>query len=301
MSSIIPTVYLIGSASGLAAADAGCGDGPLQLKESPYLSKALHEQGIDYQWEAMLKPVRLTSESVLNVITRHCQDLANTVADVLAKKHFFSVFGGDHSCAIGTWSGAQQALVSKGPLGLIWVDAHMDSHTPETSLTGNIHGMPLACLLGHGDPGLTTISNKTPKILPEHLCLVGIRSFESAEADLLKKLNVRIFYMDEVKRRGLDIVMAEAREIARQGTAGYGVTIDIDSIDPEDAPGTGVPEPDGISALELCHAVRVLAQDKHLIGVEIVEFDPHRDKNHITEQWVAKILATLMTGQIITL
>lgn len=292
-------VYFIGSVSGIAAASTGCGDGPIKLKDSPYFNQALQAEGVDYKWEAMLKPTLVASETKIQVVAKHCQSLAAAVSQVLAKQHFFTVLGGDHSCAVGTWSSVQQALASKGPLGLIWIDAHMDSHTPETSRTGNIHGMPLASLLGYGEAALTKLSNNTPKILPEHLCLIGTRSFESGEAELLKKLKVRIFYMDEIKRRGLEAVMAEARQIVSQGTAGYGVSIDIDSIDPNDAPGTGVAEPGGIAAADLCRAVSLLANDKNLIGAEIVEFDPHRDKNQVTEKWISKFLVALITGKII--
>jgi len=189
-------------------------------------------------------------------------------------------------------------MQQEGSLGFIWIDAHMDSHTPQTTLTGNIHGMPLACLLGFGEQGLINLATPTPKFNPKHICLVGIRSFEPEEEALLKRLNVRIIYMAEVRQRGLADVMAEAIKIATTGTVGYGLSIDIDSIDPADAPGTDVVEPGGLAGEELCQAVQVFAHDKRLIGAEIAEFDPHRDKDQKTEKLIARLVSAITLGNI---
>lgn len=290
------TIYILGSASGAAAPYSGCEDGPKALQKSPFMAD-LSRSGLDLQWVQILKP-ETSSDSKAILVTNHCQNLATLVADQIKKNHFFTVFGGDHSCAIGTWSGAKNALAEKGDLGLIWIDAHMDSHTPETSETGNMHGMPLASLLGHGDPALTELLGPAPKFKPEHVCLIGVRSYESGEAELLKRLNVRVYFMDEVKRRGLNEIMEEALSIVNAGTIGYGVTLDIDSIDPLEAPGTGVSEADGLSAKELCKALNKMVDDKRLIGIEIVEFDPHRDVDHLTEKLVPQFLSAMLVKTI---
>lgn len=287
-------VYLIGSANGFAAADAGCGDGPAVLQKSPYLA-ALSQQGVDLHWQTIIKPDEAdTALPAVDRVAKHCRQLAEAVAKVTAEKNFFTVLGGDHSCAIGTWSGAHSVISKQGDLGLIWIDAHMDSHTFETTTTGNIHGMPLASLLGFGVPQLTQILDKNPKFKPENISLIGVRSYESGEAELLKKLNVRIFFMDEVKQRGLEEVMAEAIAIATKKTVRYGVTLDIDSMDPHDAPGTGVAEPNGLSSKELLHALKQISGDERLLGIEIVEFDPHRDINQRTEKLVPELLAAML-------
>jgi arginase len=283
MSSISKTVYLLGYASGTAAADAGCCDGPLVLEKSPYMA-ALSEAGID---------LHNGSESVLESVTRQCQSLAAAVAEQVKNKHFFTVFGGDHSCAIGTWSGVYSVVGKLGDMGMIWIDAHMDSHTPATSMTGNVHGMPLACLMGHGHPALINILSDKPKLKPEHVCIIGVRSYESGEAELLRDLGVRVFFIEEVQERGLAAVMTEALAIANKGTIGYGLSIDIDSIDPVDAPGTGVSEPNGLSASALCEVLKVVAGDERLLGTEIVEFDPHRDHDQLTEKLVPKLMAAI--------
>jgi arginase len=292
------TVHFIGSASGIAAADAGCWEGPLVLKKSKYLKEAMQAKNISYQWDAMLQPNREAGALFpLREITKHCQLLADNVSKLVREKAFFTVFGGDHSCAIGTWSGVYSEVNKQGDFGLIWIDAHMDSHTPETSETGNIHGMPLACLLGYGHADLIHIHGAAPKLKPQHVCVIGARSYEAGEEELLKRLNIRTYFMDEVKSRGLDAIMVEAIALVNMGTVGYGITIDIDSIDPSEAPGTGVGEPDGLSAKALCNALTYISGDARLIGSEIVEFDPHRDKNDLTEKLSVQLLTAILSGE----
>lgn len=291
-------IYILGYASSLAGPDPLAGDGPLVLQKSPYLF-SLNNKGINLHWHTMIKPEN-NNYSKLENITHYNQILASAISDLMCHEKFFMVLGGDHTCAIGTWSGAFSAIQKKGPLGLIWIDAHMDSHTPETSPSGNYHGMPLACLLGLGEPILTNIMAEGPKIKPEHLCLIGIRSFENAEEELLKKLNVRIYYMEEVSARGLKIIMQEALEIVTKGTAGFGVSLDIDSIDPTDAPATDVSEPGGIRAKELGDALELAAKDSRLLGIEITEFDPHRDIEQKTEKLIPELIMKMTHFDSIT-
>jgi arginase len=285
-------VHLIGYASGVAASQAGCSDGPFALKDSVFLEK-LAADGLKLHWDTIIEPSGDAESPILSTVTNDCTKLAEAVASAIQQKHFFTVIGGDHSCAIGTWSGVYDRVSQDGELGLIWVDAHMDSHTPDTSMTGNIHGMPLACLLGHGNTDLTSILNSAPKVNARNICIIGARSYEPGEEALIKKLNVRVFFMDEINERGLDAVMQEAVQLVTKHTAAFGITIDIDSVDPLDAPGTGVSEPDGIAGSDLCHAVRLLANHPRLIGAEIVEFDPHMDKDKKTEKLVVDLLEAL--------
>ncbi|MFN4284311.1 MAG: arginase family protein, partial [Alphaproteobacteria bacterium] len=162
--------------------------------------------------------------------------------------------------------------------GLIWIDAHMDAHTPATTESGMIHGMPLACLLGHGDASLTSLAGgDRPAVAPENLCLIGTRSFEDGEAKLLARLGVRVIDAAETRRIGFAAALAEARAIASRGTAGYGVSLDIDAFDPGEAPGTGYWEPDGLRPDEVLPALGQLAGDPRRIGLEIAEYNPHKD------------------------
>lgn len=285
------SVYLVGSASGIAAQQTGCEEGPKVLKDSEFLQNAFAALAVQPVWEAMLASSPQTQSS-LERVSGHCKNLAENIARLTREKKFFLVFGGDHSCAIGTWSGAASEI--QGDLGLIWIDAHMDAHTPETTPSGNIHGMPVASLLGLGYPQLTSMLTANAKIKPENLCLIGVRSFEEGEAELLKRLNVRIYYMPEVKERGLDVICQEALAQVTKNTAAFGVTLDLDSIDPLEAPGTGCWEPDGLSAVELCAALTNFSRNPRLVGAEIVEFDPSRDQNQITEKLLAKLVQTLL-------
>lgn len=289
-------VYFVGYASGIAGSDSGSGDGPGALKNSSIIAK-LVQKDLQCHWGDL---IRSTNQEVpiLDRVAQQCTALADAVKYLVTQHRFFVVFGGDHSCAIGTWSGVYDALDSQDELGLIWIDAHMDSHTPETSPTGNIHGMPLASLLGYGDAKLINIMNTKPKLKPENICLIGIRSYEDGEAELLKKLNVRIFFMDEVKERGMEAVMKEALSIVKKDTSCFGVTLDIDAIDPADAPGTGVVESDGIHAEDIYSAIKMLSNEERLIGLEIAEFDPHKDKNHMTEMLISNLVTSITVGKI---
>ena len=283
-------LHLVGCASGVAGADEHSGDGPLVIQQSEFLA-ALKNNHIDVHWEGMVIPeIKIQSQRLDQSIATLCTDLAGYTNKLTEQNKFFTVIGGDHSCAIGTWSGVQEAMKQEGDLGLIWIDAHMDSHTPETSPSGRIHGMPLACLLGYGFETLTSILNESPKIKPQNLCLIGVRSYESGEAELLKRLNVRIFYMEEVLSRGVHAVMQEAIEIVTQNTAAYGLTLDIDALDPVDAPGVDVPEANGIKAADIFREYQNIISDKRLIATEIVEFDPTKDKNKKTEKIVVDLL-----------
>ena len=270
-------MQLIGVASGLGARDHGCADGPQFLREH----KVFQGGTIPVFWKDMLRPDAGISSPVA-ATTELCDRLAYLVQDTFDSGYFPLVVGGDHSCAIGTWSGVRQWLGTRGSLGLIWIDAHMDSHTFDTTPSGALNGMPLACLLGYGEPALTGIVSAESKLLPEHVCLLGVRSFEDAEAALLKKLGVRVISMEEIRKRGVCATLAEAMTVAGSGTAGYGVSLDLDVLDPAHAPGVGSPEPDGLVCGELEQALRLLSNDPAMLAMEIVEYNPYHDRDQLT-------------------
>ena len=207
---------------------------------------------------------------------------------------FVALFGGDHSCAIGSWSGVAKALAPRGRPGLIWIDAHMDSHTPETSPSGALHGMPVAVLLGHGADEYTGIAIPGQKIEPAHLCLVGVRSYEAAERALLERLGVRVFTMNEIHRLGLKQVLRQARAIVAEGTAGFGISIDLDGIDPGDAPGVGSPAVGGIAADELLEALAMFQKDPALVALEVAELNPVMDVAGQTTGLAVEILERII-------
>lgn len=203
------------------------------------------------------------------------------------------VIGGDHSCGIGTWSGAVHAMHAEDHFGLIWIDAHMDSHTYATSPSKALHGMPLAILMDKGDAKLRHIESYGRKIKPEYLVLIGVRSFEDGEHDLLKSNKVRVFYMDEVIERGIQSVFAEALSIVTNGTIGFGISIDLDAFDPVDAPGVGSPAPGGLRFHEVGDYLPTLFSSEHLKCLEIAEFNPELDHKDKTADIVYKILRIL--------
>ena len=283
---------LIGAASGLGARDPRCAQGPHQLLAGGLLAH-LSARGADALWRVTLQPQLRRGKSRDGAIVDFCARLAREVGAVVGAGEFPIVLGGDHSCAIGTWSGAAKALSGRGPLGLVWIDAHMDSHTPSTSPSGMRHGMPLAALLGRGaDPELAR--GAEGPLAPQHLCLVGVRSYESEEAALLSELGVKIFPMTEIEERGIDAVLDDAVRIASTGTAGYGISIDLDALEPGDAPGVGTPVAGGIPAAGLIAALRNFSADRSLLALEVAEYNPHLDRGRKTAAIIEEILAAVL-------
>ncbi|WP_310448155.1 arginase [Thiobacillus sp.] len=273
------SIIVIGAASGAGAPDPATAEGPDALRHY----RVFHDTPLQHvEWDAILRVPRAARDTPLHAVAALSARLAAEVATVLAAGHFPLVVGGDHSCAIGTWSGVHRALAGRGPIGLIWIDAHMDSHTFDTTPSGQIHGMPLACLLGHGESTLTAIEGAEAKLRPEHVCLIGVRSYEAGEAALLQRLGVRVFAMDEIRRRGLLAVFDEALAIVRHGTAGFGVSVDLDALDPDEEPGVGTPAPGGLRRAELAGALSRLRGDPAFVAMEIVEYNPRRDRGHVT-------------------
>ena len=288
------SLSLIAYASGIAANDVGCAEGPLQLKNNS-LEQKLSKHHLPNHWQAILEPRSGDKSDSLQRVVELNTELAAITYDLIHQHKPFAVLGGDHSCAIGTWSGVAAALAQQQEtgLGLIWIDAHMDSHTFETTATGNIHGMPLAALLGYGDTSFTHISIPRSKIDPKQLVLIGTRSFEAAEEKLLQRLGVCIYNMEALEKRGLDTVFAEAIAYVKEKSLGFGVSLDLDAIDPFDAPGVGVPEVGGISGDNLCQVLKQLRHESALLGVEVLEYNPYHDKNQKTERLIQEILLSI--------
>jgi len=284
------TLNVFPYASGIAANRIEVAEGPIILKSSPYI-QALKPH---LTWHDDITPQHLQTQlAALPEVTKMCSKLAELTCHTVQKQQSFITLGGDHSCAIGTWSGVAAAIQSKGPLGLIWFDAHMDSHTPESSHSKNLHGTPLATLLGYGAAELTELISPEAKLKPENTVLVAIRCYESEEQALLESLNIKIFYMDEIKKRGFDSVINDALAIVTKNTAVFGISIDLDGLDPQDAPAVSVSEPDGVSAQELLNQLPTIAKHDKFIGAEIAEFTPSKDIEHKTEKLVVEIIKKL--------
>lgn len=291
-------VRIIGAASGWGARDRRCGAGPETLRQQGLVAY-LRRHGMPASWEITVGSSE-RYESAVAAVEALCVKLSQVTGNIVARGEPFVVLGGDHSCAIGTWSGVSQARRGAGPLGLIWIDAHMDSHLPETSPSGALHGMPLACLLGRGDPRLTAVGKHGPTLLPENVVLIGVRSFEPDEHLLLRQLGVKVFFMEEVRRRGLNEVFHQALERVRDRTAGFGISIDIDAIDPKEAPAVSTPVPGGIAKEELTTLLRQLHGETQLMGLEIVEYNPALDKEYLTARLISELLLSVFAPQRFT-
>ena len=288
----IRNIAVIGAACGYGAQIHGCQDGPDVLQSLGFLDR-LHEVGINYHRDDILHLPEDSYRTPLSSVSTFCEGLAFHVGLTVARGDFPIVLGGDHSCAIGTWSGVKSALPEQGRLGLIWIDAHMDSHTYATTPSSAIHGMPLACLLGHGDELLTRIATPLPKLFPENICLVGTRSFEEGEAKLLRQLGVRIFSMEEIMRRGMEAVWNEALAIVQNQTAGFGISLDLDVLEPSEESGVGSPEPGGVLKNILVEMLHSLKTNPNFLAMEIVEYNPYLDTSFTTAHAVCDLVAAI--------
>jgi arginase len=282
-------IHVLSYACELGSTIAGSAEGPLILHQSPYQSLV----GCSLNWQPCIQSdVSQRKMAAADEIARCCEQLALQTQHCVQHQQRFLALGGDHSIAIGTWSGV--AAAANKPLGLIWVDAHMDSHTPETSDTQNIHGMPVAALMGYGDARLTRILSEQPKLAPEHIVFIGIRSFESGEQQFLEKLGVKIFYIEDVQQQGFVAVMQQAIDYLDAQNVQLGLTIDLDGLDPNDAPGVSLPVKNGILAADLLQGCSLLKQNASLCGIEIAEFTPRNDRDHITERLVFEIASHIL-------
>ena len=283
-------IRIIGAASGIGAQDRACEDGPVAFHRSQAWHELEHHPLID--WGKTLFPPDADGASIIGRVAELCRDLADEVALALRANEFPVVIGGDHSVAIGTWSGVARAIAE--PIGLLWIDAHLDSHTPETSYSGAIHGMPLACLLGRGDKRLLNIGREGSQISAAHTVVLGPRSYEPEELEFLQRMQVRIIDSEEIDRRGFAACLEEAIAIIASAPAGFGVTLDLDAIDPRLAPGVGSPEPDGLVVHDVVEAMRRIGGLPGLKALEIVEYNPDRDRHGTTAGLISDLIAELL-------
>jgi arginase len=228
-------------------------------------------------------------------ISAACEELAAEVQRIMSAGELPVILGGDHSIAIGSVAGVAATFRERQqPLGLIWFDAHADMNTPETSQSGNIHGMPLAALLGYGPPQLTEVAGFAPKLEPRYCAHVGGRDIDPPERELIKRLGMRFFTMREIDERGMSACMDEAIAIAAQAPAGYHVTLDVDALDPGDAPGSGTIVRGGLTYREAHLGMEKIAEAGGMVSLEVVEINTALDINNRTaELGVELILSAL--------
>ncbi|MGF9715041.1 arginase [Paenibacillus naphthalenovorans] len=232
----------------------------------------------------------------LNEAVKVNEALAAQIKDVLERGRFPLVLGGDHSIAIGTLAGLAQHYRS---IGVIWFDAHADLNTPDTSPSGNIHGMSLAASLGIGHHRLTRIGGFLPKIRPQHTVIIGARQLDPGEKELIRAEGITCFTMHEIDRMGIARVTEKAVRIATAGTDGLHVSFDIDSLDPLEAPGTGTPVKGGISYREAHLALELLYEAGSVLSAEMVEVNPALERDNQTARLAAELISSLLGQRIL--
>jgi arginase len=232
-----------------------------------------------------------------SAIKRTCEELADHVAATVSDGEMPLVLGGDHSIAIGTMGGL--ARVHGVPGGVVWLDAHTDINSPTTSPSGNVHGMPLAVALGlAGDPRFESSAWPLPMIREEHTALVGIRSVDAGERDRLSSLGVSVFTMEDVDRHGMRQVMEDAIA-AVSGAAFVHVSLDMDVLDPDQAPGVGTPVRGGITYREAHLAMEMLATSGVVSSIEVVEVNPVLDERNATASLAVELVLSGLGARIL--
>jgi arginase len=209
------------------------------------------------------------------------------------------VLGGDHSIAIGSAAGVASFYAKKKEsIGIIWLDAHTDINTPQSSPSGNIHGMPLAALLGEGAQELTHVAGFAPKVHPRHTAIIGARSVDPGEREIIKRLGIRVFTMTELDERGMGTVIEEAIGIATNGTTGFHATLDMDFLDPFYAPGVGTRETGGATYRETHLAMEKISDSGKMLSVEITEVNPLYDNANQTAQMAVEFILSALGKKI---
>jgi arginase len=299
MSQTQKTVRLIGVPMDLGAGRRGVDMGPSAIRIAG-VSQGLRQLGLAVEDDGDVGVPAPESRDpgdrtarYLEPIYHVCNRLRLRVRRSLEQAEVPVVLGGDHSIAIGTVAGVSEHFKARGQtIGLVWIDAHADMNTPESSPSGNIHGMPLAALLGMGHPRLVEMGGFWPKVNKQNVALIGIRDIDAAERDIVVKSGIHAYTMRDVDERGMRAVMQEAIGYATDGTAGFHVSFDLDGMDPRDAPGTGTPVRGGISWREANLLMEMVSDTRRVTSLEITELNPILDvKNQSGEVAVDLILS----------
>jgi arginase len=236
----------------------------------------------------------------LKEITATCTKQAELVIKALEGGIVPLVLGGDHSVGAGTVSGVAEFYRRKNQkIGLIWIDAHTDINTPESSPSGNVHGMPLAAIMGLGPPELANILNFSPKVRPDNCVLVGVRDIDAIERENVRRSGIHVFTMRDIDERGMRNVMETAVRIAGDGTVGYHVSLDMDWVDPEDAPGVGTPVRGGATYREAHLAMEIIADYGRMLSFEIVEVNPVIDEHNRTADLAVELALSAFGKKIL--
>jgi arginase len=299
-------IAIIGAPMDLGAGRRGVDMGPSALRLAN-LNEKLSSLGYDIEDlgnvlvdQPEATPVGRESARYLQQIAHTCTRLMEMVEQAADQRKVPLVLGGDHSIAIGTIAGMSNHYRKAGQkLGLIWIDAHADMNTPQSSPSGNIHGMPLACSIGIGPPELTNLGGYSPKIDPMNVAIVGLRSVDQTEREHVRRTGVNAYTMRDLDERGLREVILEAIERATRNTAGFHVSFDMDVVDPSEAPGVGTPVRGGMTYREAHLAMEIIGDSGRMTSMEIVEVNPVMDEVNRTAELGVELVMSAMGQRIL--
>lgn len=300
------TVRIIGVPLDLGASRRGTDMGPSALRIAG-LGDALRRMGYTVDREEDIPAPAMETGTPEDLKARFkpqilevCTQLAERVVDILEQGDFPLVLGGDHSIAMGTVAGTASYFQKQDKnIGLIWFDAHGDMNVPGVSPSGNIHGMPLAHLLGKGDDDFRNIQGFSPKVKPENVALIGIRDIDAHEREIINESGIHAFTMREIDEQGMAAVSRRALEIVNDGTVGFHVSFDVDGCDPTVIPGSGTLVPGGVSFREAHLLMEYCADDGNLLSMEIVELNPFLDDGNISAERAMELLLSAMGKSIL--
>lgn len=306
-------VGILGVPLGFGAGRMGSELGASAIRHSMISGKLLNEQikGLgyevtDYGDVEVVKPNYVAIDGAnpkyLHEMLATSRNSAASVKNILKQEEIPVIIGGDHSIAIGTFSGISSYFQERGEeIGLIWFDAHADINTPDTSPSGNIHGMPLAVLLGFGNEDLVNLEGFSPKLNPKYFAHVGARDLDLGEKSEIRRQGLRenFFTMSDIDRRGMIDCVEDAIQIASQAPAGFAVTFDVDIIDPRFAPGSGTLVRGGITYREAHLALEVIAERGGMRSFEIVEVNPMLDERNITVELAGELILSALGKTIL--
>lgn len=305
-------VSLIPFTCGLGASTAGCENGPSALDHSGII-KYMKDQSFALDWaespDALLaemdvktthtNPAALGSEERKAIVVSHVKNLAAMVEAAVETGIFPITFGGDHAMAGGSIAGLVRAKKAQGRTGLIWIDAHPDLNTPETSPSKSWHGMPVAALLGRGDPDFTAIGSNAagvPALRPEHVCLMGIRDIDQGEAAVMDELPVRRYDMDKINDMGVRAAFEDALAYLAPQVDHICLSFDIDSLDPSEGLSTGTRVDNGFKKAELFPVLSDMLAKYRFDLLEIAEYNPLLEHEESTRAIIYELLEIFMNG-----
>jgi arginase len=256
----------------------------------------------DYEDLVLPRPLEFSEESpkFISDYRKSVEAIVPTVKKILENEEIPVILGGDHCIALPTFSAIQSHFRQKNEeIGLIWFDAHADMNTLDTSPSGNLHGMPLAHLLGYGLPDLVNLEGFSPKINPKYLAHIGARDLDQGEKELIRELGINCWTMHEIDRYGMNYCVEKAIEVVSQAPNGFAVTFDVDSLDPTYAPGSGTLVRGGISYREAHLALERIAETDKIKSFEIVEVNPMLDRDNRTSELAVELILSVLGKRIL--